>query len=118
MARPVRFTKSNMKPESEFKRACLKWLRYRFGKHFWSLGIAGGPYQRPGSPDVVCSLYGHFLALEFKDPGGGGRIGPRQQEVVDEIRGAGGRAYIIASWDDMEAAVQEFEPIQLTMRGR
>ena len=118
MARPVRFNSSNRKPESEFKRAAMKWLKIRFGRRFFALHIAGGPYQRAGSPDVVCSIHGCWVGLEFKDPGGGGRIGPRQQEFIEDARAHGARCYIIQSWEDLEAAVAEFDPVQLGMEKR
>lgn len=118
MARPVQFNKRNRTPESEFRSACLKWLKIRFGKYFWHARISGGPLQRPGLPDDLCSIRGHFVALEFKDPGGSGRIGPRQAEVLAEIIAAGARAHVISCWDDLDEAVAEFAPVQLGMSER
>lgn len=116
MARPVRFNPGNRKPESQFKRAALKWLRTIYGRHFFDLSIAGGPYQRPGSPDTICSIRGKFVAIEWKAPADvTGRkfvIGKRQQEMIDEIRAAGGRAGIVSCWEELEALVDGLEPVQ------
>lgn len=119
MARPVKFHARNRKPESAFKRAVLQWLRLAYGHHFFSLGIAGGPYQRPGSPDVVCSIRGQFVAIEFKASADAlGRkyvVGHRQKEVIDEIRAAGGRAGVISTWEELAELLDGLEPLQQGM---
>jgi hypothetical protein len=119
MAKPIRWAKSNQKPEAEFKKSVLKFLRLAYGQHFFCLPIAGGPYQRPGSPDVVCSIRGMFVAIEFKaSKDVTGRkfvVGKRQQEVIDEIQAAGGRAGVVSSWEDLEALIDGIEPVQKLM---
>lgn len=114
MAR-ISFAKRNRTPESAFRSACIKWMKMRFGRHLFHQRNAAGPYSRPGLPDDVFSIYGIAVWIEFKDPSGNGRIGTRQQEVIDEIRAAGGRAYVVASWDELEACLAEFLPVQLGM---
>lgn len=102
------------KPESLFRSACLAWLKVRFKGEFWQLKIAGGPYQRSGSPDSICSIRGYLVALEWKDPEAVGKKrlpSPKQAEVIEEIRSAGGRAYCVASWEDLWEAVQGIEPV-------
>jgi hypothetical protein len=111
MARPVNMTGRNQKPETQFRRAALKYLKLAYGQHFFCLPIVGGPFQPPGSPDVVCSIRGLFVAIEFKAPGKG-RAGPRQQEIIDEIRAAGGRAGIASNWEELQALVEGIEPVQ------
>lgn len=112
-ARP---TGKNAKPETEFRKACLQWLGLRFGRHFFARKIAGGPYQRSGTLDTYCSIRGLFFAFEWKDPAGKRRASPQQAAEVEEIRSAGGRAYVIASFEDLEAAVADLVPVQLGMR--
>jgi hypothetical protein len=116
MARPVRFNNGNQKPEGDFKRSVLKYLRLAYGQHFFCLAIAGGPYQRPGSPDVVCSIRGLFVAIEFKASkditGRKFVVGRRQQKVIDEILAAGGRAGVVSSWDELGVLIDGIEPVQ------
>jgi hypothetical protein len=121
MGRPVRFNRGKNNAETEFKRAALKWLRTIYGQHFFNLDIAGGGepngrYQRPGSPDTICSIRGQFVAIEFKAPvevtARKYVVGFRQQEIIDEIRAAGGRAGIASNWEELQALVAGIEPVQ------
>jgi hypothetical protein len=114
MARPVRMQQGNKKPETEFRRAVMRWLRLIYGHHFFALPIVGGPFQPAGSPDVVCSIRGLAVFIEFKAPGG--RVGPRQQQMIDAINAAGGRAGVVATWDELEELLQGIEPLQQGMK--
>jgi len=107
--------KKNKKPEAEFKRAAVQFLKIRYGRHFFRLAIAGGPYQRAGSPDEVYSIRGQFVAIEYKAPGG--RIGPKQAELIQEIRESGGRAGVVSSWQELEILLAGIEPVQKGMIG-
>lgn len=102
--------------EGDFKKAGAKWLRARFGKHAFCLPIAGGAYQKSGSPDQVWSIRGIAVFIEWKRPDGRGRRGPKQQEMIDTIRAAGGRAGFVESWKDLEELVAGIEPVQLGMK--
>ena len=104
-----------MKPEAAFRMACIHWLKLRFGRHFWSVKILGGLGQRPGIPDDLCCIRGRFFGFEWKDPGRKPRIGPKQALEIDSIRQAGGQAFVIARFDDLEEAVRDVEPVQLNM---
>lgn len=115
MARPARMSTVNRKPETEFRRSVIKYLRMAYGQHFFYLPIVGGPYQPPGSPDVVCSIRGLAVFMEFKAPGGLGRIGSRQQQMIDAIRAAGGRAGIVSSWEELKELLDGIEPVQKIM---
>jgi hypothetical protein len=114
MSRPARYTSGNQKPETQFRRAAVKWLRLAYGHHFFYLPIVGGPFQPAGSPDCICCIRGVAVFIEWKAPGG--RIGPKQQQMVDEIRAAGGRAGIVSSWEELEALISGIEPVQKGMR--
>jgi len=107
--------KGNRKPESEFRSACLKWLRLRFGRYFYSAKQLGGLGVESGRPDTLCSIRGRFYAFEWKAPNGRGRRGPRQVEQIDRINAAGGRAFFIESFEDLERAVADIEPVQIGM---
>jgi len=98
---------------SEFKAVCKKYLRQRFGKNFFCLDIAGGAFQKSGSPDTLCTIYGQFFAFEWKQEGD--REGPKQVEMIDAIRAAGGRAYFIWSLRDLAKAVSDLPAVQLSI---
>lgn len=116
MARPVRFNQANQKPEGDFKKAVRKYLRMIYAPHFLELAIAGGPYQRPGSPDMVFGIRGLFVSIEFKaSKDVTGReyvVGKRQKEWMDEAIAAGCRAGIVATWDDLDRLLAGIEPVQ------
>jgi hypothetical protein len=108
----------NKKPEAAFQAKCMNWLKNTYGRHFWCVKIWGNPYMKPGVPDVLCCIRGHFIGLEFKDPDKKPRIGHRQAEQILEIQAAGGRARIVASWEDLFEAIEGIEPVQLGMNKR
>jgi len=119
MVRPVRFSPANQKPESEFKRAARKWIKLAYAPYVFHLAIAGGPYQRPGSPDDIFCIRGRLVAVEWKAPkdvtGRTPRIGRRQAEVIAEIQAAGGRAGIVSTWEELKELLKGIEPVQRAM---
>lgn len=112
MARPVQVQQDNKKPEALFRRSVIKWLWMAYGKHFFYLPIVGGPYQPAGSPDIVCSIRGLAVFIEFKAPNGKGRLAPKQQAMIDAIRAAGGRAGVVSSWEELFALLEGIDTIQ------
>jgi hypothetical protein len=103
----------NRKPETEFRQACMRWLKLRFGHHFYAAKQIGGIGVESGRPDTFCSIRGQFFAFEWKAPGGHGRRGPKQVEQIDAINAAGGHAFFIESFEDLESAVADIEPVQM-----
>ena len=93
----------------------MKWLRLAYGPHFFSLPIVGGPFQPAGSPDVVCSIRGLAVFIEFKAPGVRIRVGPKQQAMIEAIRAAGGRAGIVSKWEELGELLEGIEPVQKGM---
>jgi len=72
---------------------------------WWVLKIAGGPYQRPGLPDLLCIRAGVVRFLEVKTPTG--RVSPHQQAVMTEIeRYAGARCDVVRSRDEALRALE------------
>lgn len=106
--------KQNKRPEADFKKAVGQYLTLRYGKHAWKLAIAGGPYQRNGSPDQIWSIRGLFVAMEFKAPGK--KPTRAQQDIIDEIRAAGGRAGKVETWDELEELIDGIKPVQLGIK--
>jgi hypothetical protein len=112
---PVKIRKKNQKPEAEFKKAVREYMQIAYGQHFFRLAIAGGPYQRNGSPDEVWSVRGIFIAPEFKAPGK--HLRDNQLEIVDEIIRAGGRAGRVSNWDELKSLLDGIEPVQKCLFG-
>jgi hypothetical protein len=55
---------------------------------WWVLKVAGGAFQRPGIPDLLCVKHGRAVWLEVKQPGK--RPTPLQTHVIGELRSLGG----------------------------
>lgn len=107
---PIYFDRSGRKrkPEAEFQSAVIKFLSIRYGKDFWYINHLGGVGQRSGIPDLLCCIRGRFLALEIKSPKGAGRLGPKQKVEMEAIQRAGGGAYVISNFEELEAALKEW----------
>jgi hypothetical protein len=105
-----RTRRKNQRPEADFKKAVRQFLELRFGRHAWRLAIAGGPYQRNGSPDEIWSIRGLFVAMEFKAPGK--QPSPAQADIIAEILASGGRAAKINNWQELEELISGIEPVQ------
>jgi hypothetical protein len=99
-------------PETALKRACLQYLKLRFGERFWFVNIIGGLGIRPGTPDTLACLDGHFVAIEFKN-GERGRVSPAQQQVIGEIKTAHGEAYVIRSVEECVEMFRAFSPARI-----
>ncbi len=80
-----------MTPEGKVKAAVKKWLKSR-GAYFF-MPVQGG-YGAATLDFLVC-LDGKFIGIETKAPGK--KATPRQEIVMEEIRAAGGRAFLISS---------------------
>ena len=65
--------------------------------------VHGGPYQDPGTPDLLVCYLGHFLAVEVKTPRG--VASTEQLAAQDDILASGGRAIITSSVDDVAAVM-------------
>lgn len=53
----------------------------------------GCSYTKAGTPDLLCCVNGHFVAVEVKAEKG--RPSPLQKYNIDKISKAGGTAYIL-----------------------
>src|SRR5271157_2195090 len=102
-------------PETKTKKAVKNHLETLFGRHIFILPIAGGQYQKSGSPDWIVSLRGKFIAMEikaFKEFGGRPRLGEKQREMLEDIKFAGAIAGVVDSWEALAELVKDFEPVQ------
>lgn len=104
------------KPEAIFASAVMKYLRQMYGKRLWEVAIRGGLGMRSGIPDRLLCIDGCMVAIEFKNPDGTGRLGPKQKLEIEAIRRSGGMAMVVQSWDDLKPLFAKFEPTQRLMK--
>ena len=110
-----------MTPESQWRKACIDWLKIRFGNRLWHIRTVGGIGQRSGIPDDFFVIRngkdgpGIFVAIEFKAPTGRYKLTEKQAAEIEHIRRAGGRAGEVKTWEDLEALVDGIECVQLGM---
>jgi hypothetical protein len=57
-----------------------------------------------------------MVAIEFKNPNGKGRLGPKQKIELASLQKAGAFVLVIQSWEDAEKIVEQFRPTQLLIR--
>lgn len=72
---------------------------------FWS-SIMGGPGSKPGDPDLIACINGHFVGIEVKTPGG--RQSPIQKKRESEITACGGRYVVVRKLEEVEQLVEEY----------
>lgn len=85
-----------MTPESKLKKD-LKTLLNERGA-YWA-AIAGGPYAKPGDPDIIVCYQGMFIAIEAKTYEGSQSEWQKLREK--QIRDAGGIYLIIKNVDQL-----------------
>ena len=78
---------------------------------FWSM-IQGGPYSKPGDPDMLCCINGLFVGIEVKTPTG--VVSELQEIRGQEIKDAGGIWFVARSLEDVK---NEFERRSLVQDG-
>ena len=106
-----RFQTKKINPETAIKKACLQYLKVKYGVRFWYVNVIGGLGIRPGTPDTLACLDGRFIGLEFKN-GDKGKLTDYQKNALFAIHEAGGQALVIRSIDDCIEQFRRFEGIQ------
>ena len=89
--------------ERDVQAAIMTWLRKQ--PDTFAVKFAAGPYTLTGVPDILVCVAGRFLALEVKWQKG--RTTPIQRIRLDEITAAGGRAHVVRSLSEAQAAWKE-----------
>lgn len=99
-------------PEARLGRAIQKACKARGA---FAFKIHGGPTMMVGLPDQIMCYRGQFVAMEVKMPEG--KISNIQERRLQEIRSAGGHAFVVRSvedatdaLDDVDAALDSEEP--------
>lgn len=100
------------KPEAVFASAIMKQLRVLYGRRMWETAFPGGLAARSGIPDRLICIDGRFVALEFKNPNGGGRLGPKQALELESLRSSGAIALVVSSAKDLDELFDAIPPTQ------
>ena len=75
---------------------------------WWVLKVAGGAFQRPGIPDLLCVKHGRAVWLEVKQPGK--KPTPLQTHVIGELRNIGGAvAEVVTSRAEAEEILDKWD---------
>lgn len=90
-------------PEGRVK-AKVKALLNKYSVYYFM--PATGGYGRSGIPDIVCCLFGKFIAIECK--AGKGKLTDLQTRELARIVGAGGIAYMVNedNLEELELAIR------------
>lgn len=78
---------------------------YLWARGGWCVKIWGGPFQRPGLPDVLAVLAGRFVAVEVKT--GAAILDERQTEERRKLERAGALFVECRAPEDLEDALVE-----------
>ena len=75
---------------------------------WWVMKVAGGGFQRPGIPDLLCVKRGRAVFLEVKQPGK--KPTPLQVHVMEELKTIGGAvAEVVTSKPQAEAILDRHD---------
>lgn len=83
-------------PEQKIKKQIKDYIT-RIGG-FWSI-VQGGPYSKPGDPDLICCVDGRYVGIEAKTPTG--KPTELQLQRGREIEQAGGIWILARSVEDV-----------------
>lgn len=91
-------------PEQKIKADLKRFIDGRGG--YWAV-IQGGPFSKPGDPDIVCFFPGdgRFIGIEAKTPTG--VQSPIQKSRQAEIERKGGIYLLVRSLDDLKHQLRE-----------
>lgn len=84
-------------PEQLIKKDIKSYLT-RIGA-FWSM-VQGGPYSKPGDPDIIACINGRYVGIEVKTSTG--RLSELQKIRGEEIEKAGGVWIVTTSKTDLD----------------
>ena len=100
-------------PEKKVEQAIIKWLESYNGidgppYHTVVYKIHGGSqFQKSGIPDILCSYFGHFVAIEVKRPDGKGELSTNQIINLIKINMTGGIGIVAKSLDEVKQGLSE-----------
>ena len=71
---------------------------------WWGFKVQGGGSQMRGVPDIVGCYRGLFVGFEVKRPVVG-RVSELQKHRIEQIRSAGGQAFVVYGVEDVKQAL-------------
>lgn len=90
--------------ESRLSREIMATLR-AYG--YFCFKVHGSEHMMAGLPDIIVCANGLFIGLETKMPDKRENTSARQDYVHDQIRLAGGRAFVVTRVDEALAVVKD-----------
>lgn len=94
--------RDNIPLECEITKAIQRYLRNV--PDWWGFKVFGSAQQQTGIPDIIGCYKGLFVALEVKRPKLG-KLSKIQAHMIDRIKSAGGRAYVVHGVDEVEQII-------------
>lgn len=81
--------------------------KYLAGKGCYFVKYHGNAYSTNGTPDILACVNGYFLAIEVKAQNGRFDKDGLQAKKIDDIRKAGGFAYVVypSGWDKLKVII-------------
>src|SRR5262245_32766163 len=95
-----------MQPEAKITKKIRKMCEDRGGRVF-KIQASEESHQEVGIPDTLVCLWGIFVGMEVKQPGG--RLRPLQKVVLREIFDAGGVAAVVETVEQAESLLSILE---------
>ena len=89
-----------MTPEGKIKKEMRDWLSVH---GIYYANVAGGAFSKPGDPDIIADVNGHFLAIEAKTKTG--RQSEYQKVCQRQVEESGGMYIVARSVEDVIDAV-------------
>ena len=103
---------ARFRTEAKLQAAVIKKARAEFGEVWWFHPV-GGPYQRPGVPDLILCVCGAFVGLELKNPHPGEsetaareRATALQEHEIRGINAAGGTGRVAVTVEEAMTAIR------------
>ena len=91
------------KPETRLQKKIQTFLQDKYPDMF-IMKVHGSAYQRSGIPDLLISLWGHFVALEVKMPG---KIAtPLQIQTIMALRKSGATAGVVTTVEEADGYIR------------
>ena len=83
--------------------------KYLTEQGVWFVKFFGNGFTKSGIPDLLCSVNGHFLAIEVKSEVG--KPSELQLHHIEKIKQSGGHAVIVkpSQFDDLKQLIQELK---------
>ncbi len=107
-AQAEKYLRDHLPKESYYQDRIIKHIKAIIPSAFvWK--EAAGAYSRQGIPDVCAVIHGRYYGFEIKRPFVG-VLSKIQERTIEQIRGAGGRAYVVTYPDEVTRVLRDELP--------